>query len=215
MLNNKNNTFNVRVQNNATDDMIVVDAGSLVIDNKWIDFKGILFNIQQYLRDAVTGNRIRFFTNVNYAEYLVLGIDVTGALVVLEGTQVPYTTLASVPIPPVFNMVPIAGVVVIQDGSTNLIDGIKPITNSNVIFYSGMGNTLDKNQRGVVGVYSELTGDTGPCGETGYPGIDGDTGLQGDIGDTGQIGFGITGLQGPQGMTGINWDIDVVFDILL
>jgi hypothetical protein len=215
MLNTKNNTFNVRIQSNIADYTVVIDSGSLVIDNKWIDFKGVLFNIKQYLRNAVTGSRVRFFTNVNYAGYLVLGIDVTGALIVLEGAQVSYTTLASVPIPPVFSMVPIAGIVVIQDGSNNLIDGINPITDSNVIFYSGMGNTLDKNQKGIMGFDSNILGDTGLCGQTGYPGLDGDTGLQGLPGIVGPVGFGFTGLQGSQGLTGINWDIAVGFNILL
>lgn len=135
MLNQKNNTLNVRVQRNTADDTVIIDAGSLVVDNNWIDFKGVLFNVQQYLRNAVTGQRIRFFKDVNYAIYLVLGIDTTGSLTVTEGTQVPYTTLSSVPIPPVFDSVPIAGIVVIQDGTTNLTDAIKPVNDNNVIFY--------------------------------------------------------------------------------
>lgn len=215
MLNTKNNTLNVRVQKNTTDDTVIIDVGSLVVDNSWIDFKGLLFNVQQYLRNAVTGQRIRFFTDVNYAAYLVLGIDVTGALTVTEGAQVPYTTLSSVPIPPVFNSVPIAGIVVIQDGTTNLTDAIKPISDSNVLFYSGMGNTFDKNQKGIAGLDSNILGDTGVVGETGFVGVDGLTGLPGEIGITGLIGFGITGSQGPQGLTGINWDIEIPFNILL
>ena len=215
MLNQKNNTLNVRVQRNTADDTVIIDAGSLVVDNNWIDFKGVLFNVQQYLRNAVTGQRIRFFKDVNYAIYLVLGIDTTGSLTVTEGTQVPYTTLSSVPIPPVFDSVPIAGIVVIQDGTTNLTDAIKPVNDNNVIFYSGMGNTFDKNQKGVAGTDSNVLGDTGTVGETGFVGVNGLTGLPGEIGITGLIGFGTTGLQGAQGLTGINWDIEILFNVLL
>jgi hypothetical protein len=215
MLSPKDNTFNARVQRNTADDTVIIDAGSLVVDNNWIDYTGVLFNIKEYLRSTITDQRLKFFNNINYAVYLVLAIDVTGSLQVIEGTQVYYTTLDSVPIPPVFEAVPVVGIVLIQDGTTNVIDGIKPVGDNNVIFYSGMGNVLDKNIKGVVGVSSQLLGDTGLQGKTGIIGIDGLTGIRGFSGDTGTAGYGVTGLQGPQGLTGINWDIEVLFNILL
>ena len=167
------------------------------------------------MRNTINNQRARFFTDVNYAVYLVLGIDVTGALNVIEGEQVPYTTLSSVPIPSAFDMAPIAGIVVIQDGSTNLIDGIKPISDNNVLFYSGMGNVVDKNKKGEAGLDSNVLGATGLLGETGFIGSDGITGKQGLIGITGPIGFGVTGAQGSQGLTGINWDIEILFNVLM
>jgi hypothetical protein len=215
MLKSKDNAINARIQKNFTDDSVIINAGSLVFDNKWIDYSGTFFNVKSYLRGLITDQRLRFFTNINYAAYLVIGIDVNGSLTVLEGTQVPYTTLKSVPIPPIFDIIPLVGVVVIQDGSSNLIDGIKPLNENNVIFYSGMGNVLDKNQIGQKGVDSNIKGETGIPGETGLIGFPGLTGPIGDMGTTGYDGLGITGQDGAQGITGINWDIQVLFNMMI
>jgi hypothetical protein len=215
MLKSKNNVVNARVQKNFTDYSVIINSGSLVIENKWTDYSGTFFNVQQYLRSVITTQRVRFFNYTKYACYLVVGIDVNGALSVIEGTQTLFTTLESVPRPATFNIVPLVGIIAIQDGSSNLIDGIKPLNESNVIFYSGMGNVLDKNLVGPVGVDSLIAGETGIQGETGFQGLSGLTGPVGDIGITGDDGLGITGLDGPQGMTGLNWDVQVMFDVLL
>jgi hypothetical protein len=214
MLKSKNTVVTAKVQKNFTDYSVIINAGSLVIENKWIDYSGTFFNVQQYLRNAITTQRVRFFNYAGYACYLVVGIDVNGALSVIEGTQALFTTSESVPRPAIFNIVPLVGIIVIQDGSSNLIDGIKPLDESNVIFYSGMGNVLDKNLVGPEGVNSLITGETGTQGETGFQGLPGLTGPIGDMGITGDDGLGITGLIGPQGMTGLNWDVQVMFDVL-
>lgn len=215
MLKAKSSTINARIQKNFTDDSVIINAGSLVYDNKWIDYKGTFFNVKEYLRGLITDQRVRFFKNVNYAVYLMLGIDVNGSLTVIEGTQVLYTTLKSVPIPSFFNMIPLVGVVIIQDGSSNLIDGIKPLNENNVIFYSGMGNVIDKNQIGQKGLDSLIQGETGLYGDTGLDGYPGLTGPIGNIGTPGYDGLGITGQTGAQGMTGINWDIQILFNTLM
>lgn len=214
MLRTRNNTIGARVQKNYTDDSVIISPGSLIYDNKWIDYGGSFFNVKEYLRSLITNQRIRFFKNINYATYLMIGIDATGSLAVTEGEQVLYITLKSVPIPRVFDMIPLVGIVVIQDGSTNLIDGIKPLNDNNVIFYSGMGNVLDKNIVGQAGFDSNILGETGIPGETGLIGDVGITGPIGGRGITGYAGLGVTGYQGAQGMTGINWDVQVLFNIL-
>lgn len=215
MLRTRNNTIGARVQKNYTDDSVIISPGSLIFDNKWIDYNGSFFNVKEYLRSLITDQRVRFFKNINYAAYLMVGIDATGSLAVTEGEQIQYTTLKSVPVPRVFDMIPLVGIVVIQDGSTNLIDGIKPLNENNVIFYSGMGNVLDKNLIGQAGLDSNILGETGIPGETGLIGDMGITGPIGDMGNTGYAGLGVTGFQGAQGMTGINWDVQVLFNILL
>lgn len=215
MFKSKDNTVSARVQKNFTDDSVIINSGSFVIDNKWVDYTGTFFNVKDYLRNTITAQRVRFFNYANYAVYLVLGVDVNGSLTVVEGTQVKYTTLDSVPVPSIFDVIPIVGIVIIQDGSTNLIDGIKPLAENNVIFYSGMGNVLDKNLVGLVGVDSMILGATGASGETGNQGVAGLIGAVGEKGSTGADGLGITGPVGDQGMTGINWDIQVIFDVLL
>ena len=214
MLKSKDNAINARIQKNFTDDAVVLYSGSLVIDNRWVDYTGTFFNVKDYLRGTITDQRLRFFKYANYACYLVLGIDVNGSLSVSEGTQVPFTTLESVPVPAVYAVVPMVGIIVIQDSSSNLIDGIKPLNENNVVFYSGMGNVLDKNRKGIVGENSLIIGETGSTGDTGYIGYPGVTGLVGDMGTIGADGLGVTGPDGDQGMTGINWDIQVVFDTL-
>jgi hypothetical protein len=213
MLKSKDSSVNARIQKNITEDSVILNAGSLIYDNKWVDYSGTVFNVKSYLRGLITDQRLRFFTNTNYAAYLLLGIDINGSLSVIEGTQILYTSKGSVPVPLVYDIIPLVGIVVVQDGSTNLIDGIKPLNENYVVFYSGMGNVLEKNLVGQIGLDSVIRGDTGVCGETGFSGVSGLTGAVGDIGITGDLGLGITGPQGAQGMTGINWDVQVKFDV--
>jgi hypothetical protein len=215
MLKSKDNTVNARIQKNYADDSVIINSGSLVIDNKWVDYTGTFFNVKGHLRSLINAQRTRFFNYANYAAYLMIGIDITGSLTVVEGTQVPFTTLKSVPMPLDFNIVPLVGIVVIQDGSINLIDGIKPLNDNSVIFYSGMGNILDKNIVGQRGYDSLINGETGAQGETGLRGVPGLIGSKGNIGDIGYDGIGVTGPIGDQGMTGINWDIHIKFDTLM
>jgi hypothetical protein len=215
MLKQKDNTIGVKVQQSITDSSVVISSGSLVFDNKWIDYPGTIFNVQDYINAQIDAGRTRFFINRKYAVCLVVGVSSGGEIIVLEGAQALYTTLASVPIPPTFSVIPLVGIVLIQDGTSDMNLGFKPLKDNNIIFYSGMGNVIDKNLKGIEGVDSSIQGETGVQGETGLIGIDGITGLVGFKGDTGLIGFGVTGFQGAQGMTGINWDIQILFNYIL
>jgi hypothetical protein len=214
MLKTKNNTVRANVQQNITDTSVVISSGSLVFDNKWIDYPGTVFNVQDYINSQISAGRTRFFNGLNYAVCLIVGVGITGEITVVEGAQVLYTTLASVPVPPTFSIIPLIGIVLIQDGTSDVNAGVKPLKNNNVIYFSGMGNVIDKNIKGTDGA-TGLLGVLGSSGETGLIGEDGITGLNGIMGTTGPMGFGIIGAQGAQGMTGINWDIHILFDHLI
>ncbi len=209
------NTIVAKTQPSINPTSVVISAGSFVYDNNWIDFKGIVFDVQTYINSQIGSNRKTFFNGRGYALCLIVGIDSTGAITTEEGPQVIFNTAASVPVPPNFSFIPLVGIILIQDGTADMIGGVKPLNDTNVIFYSGMGNVLDKNLIGIDGVDSDLQGFTGLQGQIGLVGVTGLVGCTGSMGVTGLIGYGITGLQGPKGMTGINWDIQILFNFLV
>lgn len=197
-----------------SDDSIRIKAGSFVIDNIWISFNGVIIKIKNYISEIVVGERTRFFKDRNYAVYLLICLDINEGIKIIEGKHVKFTTLKAVPPPESFNSLPLIGLILIQDGTRDLINGFKPISDENIIYFSGMGNILDKDFKGIPGDNSIVSGETGFIG---YTGIDGSIG---DIGETGNQGeIGITPLSpigdgGLNGMTGINWNVHVPFDIL-
>lgn len=214
MLKPKKNIFRAKSQKNLEKGSIVIDAGSLVYDNQWISYQGTVFSVQNYINNVVNGTtRRRFFNKHNYAIQLLIGIDKSGALQVREGTQVLFTTKSSIPIPATFNIIPLLSVALIQDGSNDLNTGFKPINDSNITFFSGTGNVIDKNLKGEESPHRGITGFQGAQGETGLKGLQGETGTEGVMGITGEKGYSETGPKGVQGMTGINWTIHVPFEI--
>jgi hypothetical protein len=215
MFKQSSSTVIAKVQPSITDSTVVISAGSYVFDNNWIDFSGTVFNVTDYINSKIGPNRKGFFNGRGDALCIIVGLNSNGELEVEEGTQVVFTTAASVPIPSTFTFIPLVGIILIQDGTADMIGGLKPLKDNNVIFYSGTGNVIDKNLKGIVGVDSNIQGFTGLQGETGLIGIDGLQGPTGYFGITGRTGYGITGLQGLQGMTGINWDIQILFDHLV
>ncbi|TRZ49366.1 MAG: collagen-like protein [Dehalococcoidia bacterium] len=211
MLNLNKKTIEVKTVPNVSSDSVRIKAGSFVIDNKWINFNGTLFKINDYITKAVQSPRTRFFKNRNNAVFLLIGIDADEGLKVIEGQHVKFSTIQAVPPPEVYNILPLIGLVLIQDGTRDLNFGYKPLSEPNIISFSGSGNIIDKNKQGETGAISPMLGDTGLAGETGTIGDLGPTGI---IGATGQRGHtkepaqGVTGLKGP---TGINWDVNIPF----
>jgi hypothetical protein len=183
-----------------------------VYDNKWVNYSDIIFKVRDYISSVVRGTRTRFFKDRNHAVYLLIGIDPNEGVKAIEGTHVPYTTVKAVPPPAQYDMLPIIGIVLIQDGSRDLTFGFRPLKDENIVYMSGMGNVVDKDLKGIAGEDSTIYGETGLIGITGFLGYLGITGVDGP---TGYAGFspppeqGSTGLQG---MTGINWNIHIPFE---
>lgn len=214
MLKNRDNVFRARTQGNINKGAVVIDAGSLVYDNQWISYQGTVFDARRYIDSVVDGtNRRRFFQNRNYAVQIIVGIDKSGAIQILEGTQVPYTSKDSTPIPATFEIVPLVSILMIQDGSSDMNYGFRPLSDNNVTYFSGAGNVMDRNRTGAASTENGDTGQIGAVGVTGFRGLGGITGIEGDMGDTGPIGGTETGMQGSVGMTGINWAIHVPFEV--
>ena len=198
-----------------SDDTIRINSGSFVINNAWVSFSGTVFKIREYIASVVVGNRTRFFKDRGYAVYLLICLDPDRGITILEGTHVQFTTLSAVPPPQSFSALPLIGLILIQDGTRDIIYGYKPLKDENIIHFSGSGNILDRNLKGIQGDDSLISGDTGKTGETGlrgYPGITGRVGVTGYPGPLSNPNAGETGLKG---MTGINWDIYVPFEILI
>lgn len=197
-----------------SNDSIRINAGSFVIDNVWISFKGAVLKIKDYISEIVVGERTRFFKDRNYAVYLLICLDLNEGIKIVEGKHVKFTTLKAVPPPESFTSLPLIGLILIQDGTRDLINGFKPITNESIIYFSGTGNVLDKDLKGVPGNDSTVSGETGFIGYTGINGLTGNIGLTGNQGETGIIPFAPVGEMGFKGMTGINWDVHIPFDVL-
>lgn len=210
MLKQKNNLVESKVTS-FSDEIVNIDAGSVVFDNKWISYKSILFNLRDYITSVLVSPRTTFFQNRSYAVYIVVGIDFIGNIAVREGLQVPFVSVDTVPIPTTLDIIPLVGIVAIQDGSSDLEYGFKPLKNSNIFRYSGAGNILNKNLVGVEGPLSDVYGYTGIQG---YTGLIGEEGLKGEKGITGLPGILVLGEQGStgiRGLTGINWNIHFPF----
>lgn len=214
MLKPKQNVFHAKAQQSLDKGTVVIDAGSLVYDNQWISYQGTTFSARRYIGSVIDGTtRRRFFNDRNYAVQLILGVDKAGAIQVREGVQVAYTTKQSVPVPAAFDVVPLVSILLVQDGSSDMNYGFKPLNDTNVTYFSGAGNVIDKNQRGEASTYKGITGSPGVQGITGLRGVGGLTGQEGEIGVTGSQGWAETGIQGIQGMTGINWAIHIPFEV--
>jgi hypothetical protein len=99
----------------------------------------------------------------------------------------------------------------VQDGSDDLNFGYIPLNDDNVLFFSGLGNIIEKNLQGLTGSDSVQIGMTGIGGMTGSVGTTGLVGYTGYIGVTGVTPPAQQGSTGVQGMTGINWDIHIPF----
>jgi len=197
-----------------SDDAVRINAGSFIIDNAWVSFSGTMFKIRDYIASVVVGNRFRFFKDRNYAVYLLICLDPNNGITVVEGRHVKFTTLSAVPPPESFSFLPLIGVVLIQDGTRDIIYGFKPINDENIIYFSGTGNIVDRNQKGISGDDSIITGETGMIGITGLRGFRGTSGYEGVTGYPGPTVGTRAGMTGLIGMTGINWDIYMPFEIL-
>lgn len=196
---------------NFSDGAVRIKAGSFVIDNKWINFSGVVFKVTGYIDSVLRGNRTRFFKDRNFSVYLMVGLDPAQGIVTIEGKHVPFSTLQAVPPPENFSFLPLVGIILVQDGTRDINYGFIPLKNENITFFSGYGNVLDPNQKGVQGDASQIYGETGVYGVTGMPGP---TGFEGSLGVTGSFGHTPTapqGYTGTGGMTGIGWGIHIPF----
>lgn len=196
-------------------DAVRINAGSFIIDNAWVSFSGIVFNIRNYISSVVVGNRTRFFKDRSYAVYLLICLDPINGVTVIEGVHVRFTTIAAVPPPSSFSALPLIGLILIQDGTRDVITGFKPVKDENIIYFSGAGNIDDKNLKGITGADSLIHGETGMVGHTGLRGSQGSTGYMGLTGHQGPRVNSRSGEVGLNGMTGINWDIYIPFEVLL
>lgn len=194
---------------NYSDDSIRIEAGSVVVDNNWINYDAVLFRLTEYISSVVRPPRTRFFQNRNFAVYLLIGLDVNEGIRVAEGRHVPFTTVRAVPRPFGYDFIPLLGVVTVQDGSNDLVNGYLPLRNDYLELFNGAGNVIDYRLKGITGVDCDVIGETGAQGYTGPQGNTGATGFAGPQGFTGVLVDAPQGATGVQGMTGINWQINV------
>lgn len=193
-------------------DAVSVNAGSLVYDNTWISYNPFLFKVNDYIKSIVRAPRSRFFFDRNHAVFLIVGVDINTGVRVIEGKHVRYTALGAVPPPTSYDLIPLFGLVLVQDGSIDLVYGYNPLESSNIVLFSGYGNILNKDLVGLSGANSAVYGETGLRGFSGVVGTTGFQGTTGLRGYTGPISIGPQGYTGIQGITGISWEIHIPFE---
>lgn len=203
-----------KISSSAGKDVIRIQPASFVVDNNWVSFNGALFNIKDHIRSVLKNGRAKFFTNRFYSVYLLVCLNPNEGIKVLEGKQVLHSSSRLPPSPSTYTDIPLVGVIMIQDGSKDLVYGYRPVTNTSLIQFSGIGNVVDKDQAGLPGEDNTGYGDTGLQGYTGLPGMSGDPGEPGLTGAAGPVSADLQGEPGIQGATGIYWDVNIPFDRL-
>ena len=188
-----------------------VKAGSFVVDNQWVSYDSYLFRLDNYVNSVVTANRQTFFSDRGNALILLVTLSLRNGIKIIEGPQVKYTNRRSVPLPKIVDTIPLVGVIVRQDSTGDLNGGYIPMTDEDLIFFSGTGNIEDKDLVGITGIQNTTQGLTGIAGYMGITGVEGITGEIGDKGSTGYTGELIQGATGIQGSTGISWDVHLPF----
>ena len=147
MLKPKKDQIQARTVPNSSDDSVKINAGSLVFENTWITYNSSIYRINDYITSVVQGSRTRFFKNRNNAIFLLIGIDIDEGIKTIEGKSVLFTTVDAVPPPDTYDIIPLVGVVLIQDGTDDLNFGYKPLHQAHIKFFSGAGNVIDRNQK--------------------------------------------------------------------
>lgn len=204
---NKTPGVKAKVVQDILGDQVNIEAGSVVIDNRWVSYNSTIFNVRDYIQSVLVPPRSSFFQNRSYAVYLHVGLNSKGDISVTEGPQVLFTSMEFVPPPSTISVVSLIGIILVQNGTRDLNFGLRPLTDSNIIKYSGFGNVLNKNLVGLEGPKSDVRGEDGVAGETGIAGEGGVRGPTGIIGLEGPTMLGSTGMRGSAGITGINWNI--------
>jgi len=214
MLKAINSTISSKLVRSIVSDTVNIDSGSVVFDNKWLTYGSVNYKISDYITKIVVSPRTRFFNNRNYAVMLVVGLTKNGSITTVEGTQVKFTSKDNVPLPSTISIIPLVGIILVQDGTSNL-NSFKDISNNDIVSFSGVGNIKEKDQTGILGASGIQVGDTGIVGLTGLIGETGAMGITGEQGHTGIIGPRVKGDTGLPGITGISWDIDIPFKTFL
>lgn len=190
----------------GSDNKIRIESGSFVYENKWVNYKSKIFNLNDYVKEKLR-ERDSFFNNRGYALYLVIGLNFYGKLSIEEGVQVPFKLKESIPAPKIKN-IPLVGLILVQNGSEDLNYGFNPIENGDLVEYSGFGNILEKNLSGITGPLSLSIGERGLQGVTGQSGVTGELGLTGLQGIQGPVGRFFVGSTGVKGIQGLNYNSD-------
>lgn len=212
MLIPKKSKIRALINQSISKDSVRIHASSFIIDNKWVNFKGTTFKVSDYINSAVVPPRNSFFVNRNHAIYLLVCLDPDLGIQVREGRSVRYTTMDAVPLPETYDIIPLIGIILLQDGSRDLNLGYKPLSSANIRYFSGTGNIVEKNIMGSTGSDNPSPGAMGLMGSTGVPGYPGTTGFNGPIGMKGPTSTPVQGLTGIGGLTGISWDIDIPYE---
>lgn len=197
---------------NYSDDSVRIEAGSIVVDNSWVNYDAVLFRLTDYISSVVKPPRTRFFQNRDYAVYLLVGLNINEGIKVVEGRQVRFSSVGAVPRPESYDIVPLVGIVAVQDGSDDLNEGYRPLKDEYIEFLNGSGNVVDQSLKGITGVDSDVVGCSGAAGWTGLGTPQGPTGYRGPMGVTGLVTPAPQGYTGVQGMTGINWQVHAHLD---
>jgi PKD repeat protein len=181
------------------DNTVHIKGGSVAIDDTWVQFKGTILNIQNFIEKYISSSP-RLFNKRNGILYILIAINKSAQLEVIPSISFNKTSSGDVKVfPNLSGKLPIMVVKLIQDGSFGLT-GINKIRESDIEQYLGYGNFTIKGPEGLLG----SQGNTGLQGLTGISGLMGYPGPQGVTGETGLLGLSVNGPQGPRGNQGVS-----------
>lgn len=180
--------------------ILYLRRGSTCIGTKWIHFPDQTVNIDQLVKTYISNNR-NLFTQINDIKYILVVLNVTGTVGILQSTDLQVNENAEIKVfEDLSNVAPLVLVKLTQDGTTGLT-GINQLTQNDLEVYNGYGNFTIRGAQGPLGAFGTtgFKGVTGQRGIIGFPGIVGISGDTGTVGSTGLNIVGATGHRGPPG----------------
>lgn len=202
--NQKDFSASIRDTREHGENIVFIQGGSVVVDNKWLVFSNLRIDVAQLVQQYVQETSRRVFNNFNDVLYVLIVLNKYKKLEVLPSVSYNKKSFGEVKVfDNLSGKIPLILVKLQQDGSSDL-KAFKAITKCDIEVYKGYGNYTPRGDKGEEG----YKGITGMYGETGMVGI---TGLQGPTGSMGCTGLVALSVMGATGMRGAEGDMIPAF----
>lgn len=197
--NQKDFSASIRDTREHGENIVFIQGGSVVVDNKWLVFSNLRIDVAQLVQQFVQETSRRIFNNFNDVLYVLIVLNKYKKLEVLPSVSYNKKSFGEVKIfDNLSGKIPLILVKLQQDGSSNL-KAFKVITKNDIEVYKGYGNYTPRGDKGEEG----YKGITGMFGETGMTGITGLQGPSGSMGCTGLVALSVMGVTGMRGAEGV------------
>ena len=197
--NQKDFSASIRDTREHGENIVFIQGGSVVVDNKWLVFSNLRIDVAQLVQQFVQETSRRIFNNFNDVLYVLIVLNKYKKLEVLPSVSYNKKSFGEVKIfDNLSGKIPLILVKLQQDGSSDL-KAFKVITKNDIEVYKGYGNYTPRGDKGEEG-YKGITGMFGETGMTGITGLQGPTGSMGCTGLVSSCVMGVTGMRGAEGV---------------